>query len=73
MSCPSGKWSHFTYAEALAALVRVDPDGLAPLLGSVYTCRTCGRFTLQRVEGRSRVSWRHVAASPIESRGRSLG
>jgi hypothetical protein len=56
--CSTGKLCHSTYAEALAALMRVEPD---PLRGSVYTCTTCGefhvskrRFMLEKKKGRGK-------------------
>ena len=37
MACPTGKKPHATYAEALAAHMQVNSDGL----GSVYVCPYC--------------------------------
>jgi hypothetical protein len=55
--CSTGKHAYRTYAEALDALTRIDPEGV----GSVYTCRSCGelhvsrrRFTLEKKRGRGK-------------------
>jgi hypothetical protein len=55
--CSTGKRPYRSYAEALAALTEIDPDGL----GSVYTCRSCGefhvsrrRFTMDKRKGRGK-------------------
>ena len=61
MRCPTGKVPFATYADALAKLTELDRDGLAPLLGSVYTCPYCGefhitsrRFTIRKPRGRGK-------------------
>ena len=61
-ACPTGKRSHTTYGDALAALVRLDDDDLlrGPV-GSVYRCPRCDawhissrKFTLAKKRGRGK-------------------
>jgi hypothetical protein len=41
MGCPSHKVGYETSLQALATFDRVITD---PLLGSIYTCQSCGQF-----------------------------